>query len=232
MRKEPPIVVYEHESLKLNQKGFSDDHLLALQRFHGEKGTPYFSLIHNGVKFSEYVGVLKVGSKLIEILPKADRATDDEQGKWRSVLIHMLRSVGTFTTHAPSHAPLTLKSNFILELYFQLYIQELEKLSHQGLVKQYHQIEGNRSSLKGSLYFPKHIQQNFIHQERFYTRHTTYSPENVYNQILLKGLKLVTSLNSEVTLSGRISNLLLNFPELKDIPVSSATFQRLTYNRK
>lgn len=232
MKKELPITVFEHESLKVNQKGFSEKHLLALQRFHGEKGTPFFTLIHNGIRFCEYVGVLKVGNKTIEILPKADKANQAEPSKWRGILLKMLRSVGAITTHTPSYASLSLKSNFILETYFRLYVQEVEKLVHHGLVKKYEKTEGNQNSLKGSLYFPKHIQQNLIHQERFYTRHTLYNSENIFNQILLMGLKLIKSLNTESGLSGRISNLLLSFPELKSVPVSSATFQRLTYNRK
>ena len=67
------ISVFEHDSLKLNKEGFKEKHLLALQKYHGDKGTAFFSLIHNGVKFNSHVGVIKVGKLSIEVLPKADK---------------------------------------------------------------------------------------------------------------------------------------------------------------
>jgi 5-methylcytosine-specific restriction enzyme subunit McrC len=232
MNRKHQITVYEHESLKVGQKGFKAEHLQVLQRYHGEIGVPYFTLIHQGIRFCEYVGVLQIGALIIEVLPKADKSPERDETRWRDLLIYMLRTVGAFNIQAPSHANLGLKSNAILELYFTLYVQEVERLVHQGLVKQYHKIESNRNALKGSIHFPKHIRQNLVHQEKFYVRHTTYSPENRYNQILLKGLSLLAAINTNAFLSSRISNLLLNFPELEDIRITEKTFERLTFNRK
>ena len=68
---EKHIVVYEHETLRFDrgEKRISENQLEALQLYYGEKGVPYYSLVHHGVKFGEYVGVLQVGNTTIEILP-------------------------------------------------------------------------------------------------------------------------------------------------------------------
>ncbi|MBA3285571.1 MAG: restriction endonuclease, partial [Nitrosopumilus sp.] len=67
IQKKSSIVVFEHESLRMGEgeKSISKDQLKALQIFYGEKGVPYFSLIHNGVKFNEHVGVIQVGNSII-----------------------------------------------------------------------------------------------------------------------------------------------------------------------
>lgn len=83
------ISVFEHEAIKVGEHGFSESHLQALERFIGnndETTFPYYSLIHNGVKFRQYVGVLCVDNITIEVLPKTDR---DNCGKdyWRDKLI-------------------------------------------------------------------------------------------------------------------------------------------------
>lgn len=225
------FTVYEHQSLKLgHSECFEERHLLALQRYYGEKGTRYFNLIHNGVKFNQHVGIIQVDSLVIEVLPKTDQT--DDIGHWRKLLIGMLRAIKTLSIHTSSSSDLKLKSNSILDLYFEIFITELEQLVHKGLIKQYRRQEENSLALKGKLIFTKHIQQNLVHQEQFYVNHQIYDRHNSFNQIVFKALKLVQKINTSPALQSRIGSLLLNFPEMDDIKVTEATFTRLQFNRK
>jgi 5-methylcytosine-specific restriction enzyme subunit McrC len=228
------LSVFEHSSLKLgdacNGVCFEESHLKALQRYYGEKGTPFFSLIHHGVKFCEYVGVINVGSLTIEVLPKADRSNDTEL--WRNVLIGMLKKVGTFNIIATSQAHLRIKSNHLLDLYFELFLNEVKALLHKGLIKKYRSTETNINSLKGTILFSKHLNANLVHQERFYVRNTVYDREHPLNQVLYKTILLIQKINCNPALSSRIGSLLLDFPVLKDIAVSDDWFNRLTFSRK
>lgn len=232
------ITVFEHQSIKLNQEIdgviFDEHRLKALQGYYGENGVPYFSLIHNGIRFKEYVGVIQVGKTVIEVLPKADSAFvgADEKKKWRDILIDMLFAVNVFDIHAPSSSTLKLKSNSILDLYFELFINEVEYLLHNGLIKQYRKNEGNVTALKGNLQFGKQIQHNLTHQERFYVRHTTYDVEHKLHFILYKTICLLKQINTNVGLHSRIGALLLHFPEMPEIKVTEATFEKLVFTRK
>ena len=232
------ITVFEHQTLRVNQiidgVKFDEHRLKALQTYFGEKGVPYFSLIHNGVRFNEFVGVIQVGDTVIEILPKADKIFNDvtEKKQWRDILIDMLFAVGIVDIHTPSSSSLKLKSNSILDLYFQLFLNEVEYLLHSGLVKQYRKKEGNVTALKGNIIFSKNIQQNLIHQERFYVRHTSYDVEHKLHFILYKTLKLLKQINTNVSLQSKIGSVLLHFPEMPDIKVSAATFETIVYSRK
>ncbi len=226
------IVVFEHETVRTDrgEQRLKNGQLEALQLFYGENGVPYYSLIHHGVRFNEYVGVIQVGKTVIEVLPKSDKSNDTE--RWRNVLINMLYAVGIFDIHAPSNSNLSLRSNSILDLYFELFIKEVEYLMYRGLVKKYRKTEGNRTALKGNIQFAKHISQNLVHKERFYVMHTTYDNEHDIHAILYKALKLLSSINTNVQLSSRLGALLLDFPELYDIKITEALFDRITFDRK
>ena len=227
------ITVYEHETLRVDrgEKKLTDDMLLKLQTYYGEKGVPYFSLVHNGVKFCEYVGVIQIGSLLIEILPKADKKEANEDN-WRKVLISMLRAVGVFDIQAPSSSTLKLKSNSILELYFEIFLNQVEYLVHRGLTKKYRQTEGNVLALKGAIQVGKHLSHNLTHQERFYTKYTVYSLDHTLHQIIYQTLLLLKNINTNQSLNGKISNLLLFFPEVSICKISENTFDKIQFTRK
>lgn len=226
------IVIFEHQSIRIDRgdNRINKSQLNALQQFFGEKGVPYFSLIHNGVKFNEYVGVLQIGNTTYEILPKADKNSNSEQ--WREMLIGMLNAVGVFNIQAPSSSNLSLKTNSILDLYFELFVKELEYLLRRGLIKKYRKTEGNTKALKGSILFSKHLSKNIVHKEQFYVKHTTFDREHKIHKILFKALKVLNQINNNSAINSRIGSLLLDFPEMSDIKVIESSFERIVFDRK
>ncbi|MEG0012181.1 MAG: hypothetical protein RR706_08480 [Muribaculaceae bacterium] len=187
--------------------------------------------MHNGVQFNEHVGVIQVGNVLIEILPKADKF-EGNNIKWRKILIGMLRAVGAFNVKATSSSKLKIKPNTILDLYFELFIIEIENLLHSGLIKKYKKQEANLNSLRGALKFDKHTSKNFVHKERFYVRHVVYNVEHNLHYIIYKTLNLLYKINSSIHLQNRLNNILLHFPEMPDIKVAKSTFDTIIFNRK
>lgn len=226
------ITVFEHQFLKVDSGDvrLTQNQLKLLQNFHGE-GIPYFTLIHNGVKFNEYVGVIQLGNLIIEILPKADKYSSDENS-WRNLLIGMLRSVYGFDLKVTGNANLKIKKNHILNLYFDLFIKEVEFLLHCGLIKKYNKKENNINVLKGTLLFNKQIQLNISNQEKFFTRHTIYDLTHPLNQIIYKTLLTIKRINTDKNIDIRIRSLIIDFPEMPNISISENIFNKLLFNRK
>jgi 5-methylcytosine-specific restriction enzyme subunit McrC len=229
------ITVFEHQLIRWDkgEKKITADEYKAIEKYFGE-GVPYFNLIYNGVQFNEYVGVIKIGNTVIEVLPKADKnpQTASEEKKWRDILIDMLQTVGSFDVRSTSNSDLKTKPNSILDLYFELFIQEVEYLLHKGLIKKYSKKEGNVNALKGSLQFGKHVQRNLVHQERFFVSYTTYDVRHPLHCILFKTIRLLHKINTNSNLQGRIASLLLNFPEMQEIKITEASFNKIDFNRK
>ncbi|WP_099765901.1 5-methylcytosine restriction system specificity protein McrC [Chryseobacterium sp. 52] len=56
-----------------------------------------------------------------------------------------------------SETGLKIKHNSILELYFEIFLNEIESLIRRGLIKLYKQVETNEFSLKGKLILSRNI---------------------------------------------------------------------------
>jgi len=234
------IQVFEHQSIKIGETlndsrqkhkvVFSEKHHSALEKYYGSYGVPYYSLIHKGIKFNEYVGVIHVDNITIEVLPKIDSLGYNTD--WHRLLVDMLKYVGLLKTDATSYADLKLKSNSILDLYLELFLHECEWLLHKGLIKKYRRKESNQQSLRGRINFQKQIEQNLIHQERFYIRHTVYDREHELNRIIYKTLLLIKKINPTPLLYSKVCNILIDYPVVTDILVNDSLFKRIEYNRK
>ncbi|EMS33846.1 hypothetical protein C943_04165 [Mariniradius saccharolyticus AK6] len=229
-----PIQVFEYGSLQIGEDTcFKKKHWEMLGWYNETHGGRYFSLTPKGVRFNQYVGVIQAGDLVIEILPKVGKqAADSEKSIWRNVLLDMLSQCHWMHVHANEKAYLKFRANSILEAYLELFVNECETLLRAGLVKKYRFQEKNCKALKGKLIFGKNIQYNLVHQENFYTRHQVFDQDHLLNQILLKALKLVATISSSPFLRDRVQSLLLNFPELSDLKVTAATFERIQLNRK
>lgn len=238
MSRNEPIQVFEHQALKVgdpNFKGFKVKHLEALEALLGssdEETFPYYSLIHHGVKFRQYVGVICVGGLTIDVLPKTDD-NDTDKGKWQRRLLHMLSRVYKLDVRTPTDAPQERQANSpILDLFINKFLNEVDQLLNRGLVKCYHKEDKNLKSLKGKLLIGKHVTTNYVHKERFYVCYTTYDQEHVLNRILRQAISIIPRVTSNLTLRGRASSTLFNFPELHEIAVNEELFKHIEFDRK
>lgn len=233
------IQIFEHEKLTLleNERGekLFPLELEKLYEFNDKNNNEYFTGIRNGVKFTKYVGVIQIGGLTIEILPKADKkahADKDDYTKWRNALLNMLAICRHIKVDSVSEASLNKRYYSLLELYFDLFLDEVIKLLRQGLIKRYHNLSSNANVLKGRILFNKNIQQNLIHQERFYTTHQVYDYEHTINQILLKALQILSKIVTNSNIKDRIERVKLDFPVIKEIEITKAHFDKIKESRK
>lgn len=236
MAKATNIQVYEYDTITVDKTdGFKTEHWEALVRFNQKKENynKYFTLTYKGIRFKEYVGVLQAGNLTIEVLPKADRNAGEEQkDNWRNVLLQMLKECRLLKVQHLENANLLLKHNSLLEIYCRLFIEECERLLHQGLIKKYRFRQHNSFALKGRLLFSQNIRHNLVHQERFFVRDQTYDNNNLFNQLLYTTLHAIPSISQVSSTHTQAYNLLNDFPEMKILQPYESTFQSLIYNRK
>lgn len=231
------IQVFEHQTLDKyavcsDGSRLGPEVIDGLLKYNDAYQQKYFIGLRNGVKFRNYVGVIQISNTVIEILPKADKDKSEDFVKWQNVLLQMLKVCKRLKIDSLTTADLNQKHHSILDLYFELYLDQLDFLLHSGLFKKYRQTEGNVLALKGSLNFAKNIRHNLFHQERFYTRHQQYTYDHLIHQILLKALLILKSINLKASLTDRINRLLFSLPEIREMNIGAEHFEKIVWDRK
>jgi 5-methylcytosine-specific restriction enzyme subunit McrC len=200
---------------------------LKLNEYHN---FDYFDPIPNGVKFKQYVGIIQVDGLSIEILPKADK--DNNTADWKGLLLQMLKACGHLKASSAGAANVKRQHLNLLEVYFELYLTEIEILIHRGLVKKYRKNTGNVKALKGKLEFAGNIRHNLVHKERFYTTHQVYDYDHLLHQTLAHALEILEQFSKGSYLFDRCKRVLLNFPDTTPLKVTKKQIEGIVLNRK
>ncbi len=131
LRNKNIIRVFEHQKLFFDEgNGFEEKHWKALSRYNEKYKSKYFTLLHNGIKFSNYVGVIQAGNLTIEILPKIDKTnldSEEEKKRWHDILLQLLQECSLLRIEHVEKANLKLRANSILDIYIELFLNEVDK---------------------------------------------------------------------------------------------------------
>jgi 5-methylcytosine-specific restriction enzyme subunit McrC len=232
MNKKNFIQVFEHQKLKYDEnQDFKKHHFDAMVLFNEKNQNKYYTIVHKGVLFNSYVGVIQIDGLTIEILPKADKNDNPDKNTWQNVLLNMLKVCKHIKVDNVSETNLNKKYNSILEIYFDIYLNEIESLVKKGLIKKYRRIQSNQNALKGKLVFSQNIQKNLIHKERFYCEHQLYDKDHLIHQILFKGLLILKDLVNN-HLKDKLNRLLFEFQDYQQVTINKSHFDKLVNDRK
>lgn len=223
--------VFEYQTLAVGEQGLTQPIFDRLVRYNELHGCKYFDVGHKKIRFKNYVGVIQAGALTIEVLPKVDLSQQPDQQKWRDALVHMLHRAGFLKLESLSRASLRLRRENIFDLYVESFLRETNSLVHQGLIRRYRKQEGNLPYLKGKLLMSKHISENVLHKERFYTEHTLFDQDNIYNQILKSALAIVGQWPGNPHLAAEARSLSINFEDVSEGRFSLADFARMRFDR-
>lgn len=189
-----------------NQKGNFDD----------RKGnhiflTPYRN---NQLQARNYVGLIQTKSGFcLEILPKTFRTANENEGfenhqnkinEAKDILLKMLKTLRD-SPFKQSHISSLKTHKFpLLEIFANMFLDELECLIKRGIKSDYVAVEENRTFLKGKLLFTQNLKHNLAHKERFYTASDEFIADIAPNRLIVSTLLLLSKCNFSAKTSGRI----------------------------
>jgi len=118
----------------------------------------------NRIRAKQYVWIVKINNKNIQILPKIFW---EEQESILKNLIYMLSYTKKLKVRESDIAYLW-KVDDLFEVFIYIYAKELFQLLKRDFKKNYNKIEENSSFLKWKLLFGKHIKHNLFDKSKFF----------------------------------------------------------------
>ncbi len=192
-----------------------------LKNFADDKGNHIFlnSYGKNRLKARNYVGLIQTKSGFcLEILPKTFRTEKFDENikcsdkkdckcpicKAKDILLKMLQTLRD-SPFKQSHISNLKTHKFpLLEIFANMFLDELECLIKRGIKSDYVVREENRAFLKGKLLFSENLKHNFAHKERFFTASDEFIPDIAPNRLIVSTLLLLSKCNFSAKTSTRI----------------------------
>ena len=234
------VQVFEHSTIRVgepmrtadgDERTFNVQHHHALAGFADATSERYLSCGRRSVRFFSYVGLIQIGHLGIEILPKADKKETGGHGRWHRALVRMLRVVGDLGLEARDEARLRVNPGRLFDLFLSRFLDECERLVHEGLARGYRTQEENRAAFRGRLLVAQHIRQNAVNAARFFVASPVYDHRNLPNLALLEALRVVELLPVSSVTRARARALRLSFPELPRWRPDLASLERYRFTR-
>lgn len=231
------IRVFEYGRLEVGTRGFESRHWELLGRWAERREERYFEVWPNRIRFLQWVGVIEVDGLVIEVLPKAEtrRSSEDNEvvsEKWRRILLSLLRVAGYLDVRAVDEARLGTRQSTLLDIVFSQYLDSLDLLLREGLVRRYRTVSRERGAVKGKIDHVATIRRNLIHAERFSTIAFEYDRINRLNLILKAATEAAALFAPSGYTRNRAQGLGLYFADWPNVPIREVDLSSVSLDRK
>jgi 5-methylcytosine-specific restriction enzyme subunit McrC len=235
---DPSVVrVFEYDRLDVGDRGFEQRHWELLGRWAERQAESYFEIWPGRVRFLQWVGVIEIDGLVIEVLPKAERHRSQEDQavvgeKWRRILLSLLRYAGYLDVRAIEEARLGSRDTTLLDIVFSQFLDSLESLLREGLVKRYRLVASDRTAVKGRIDHATMARKNRVHAERLSTIAFEYDRINPMNLALKAAARAASMFAPSGYTRSRARGLGLYFVDWPDARAGTGTFESFRFDRK
>lgn len=214
---ETELRIAERQHLHLGEDlpgyGLLDESLFqALIRHNERLGGQVFEVRHRHLRVRNMVGSMRCGRLTLDIVPKLADTVEDLD-RWHKLMLSMLFEARRLPVQTHEALEVAVRDASLLDVLIRLFLEHVERLVHQGLVRCYRPETGNLPVFRGQLVTARHIALNHSQRQRSYTRHTVYDHQHRFNRILLAALRALRDSPPGLRYRDRVQGLLLRFPE-------------------
>ncbi|QED29968.1 hypothetical protein FRD01_22575 [Microvenator marinus] len=218
-------------------------HFRTLQEFdegHAEESKQIFQWRSKYLQPKNWIGIVQVGSLIVEILPKIYRAPkapgtegqETEEVFQRKNLLYMLSLSGDLPLRDRDLASQSLHKAPISETLIRLFAEQLLEQLLLGVQHGYVHQEDNLRFLRGKLKFSQHIKHNFARADRFYTVYEEFLADTPLNRIFKATCVRLRDITRRPASQERLDSCLSILDEVSLKPLIAADFDNFTENRQ
>jgi 5-methylcytosine-specific restriction enzyme subunit McrC len=186
----------------------------------------------NQVRFRQFVGLVRVEGRDIEVLPKIEApGVPPGTASIRKNLLAMLLVAFDTKVHLPGNADSLLAKSSWLDVFIQIFCRQLVQQVRQGLTKLYRLEEADQQAVRGRIVIDAQIRQNFVHKERVVCEFDELDENHALNQLFRLALARMLRVARSDATQRMVRELLVHFDGIDAGPITGTWWRDIKLNR-
>jgi 5-methylcytosine-specific restriction enzyme subunit McrC len=197
----------------------------------GELRPGFCEIGHRQVKLAQFCGVVSLGERVLEVLPKTQDG-DESAEQCRGVLLRLLRLTERFKQFQHQPVGQHLRRAPLLEAFIAAYFETVTTVLRGGLLRQYQEHEDDLSVVRGRIAVARQLGRHANRPDMVACAFDELTADNVWNRLLKKAVRVTGPWIRSVELNRRWVELMGVFDEVDDGRLTSTDVGRLRFDRK
>lgn len=181
---------------------------------------------HHSVRLSQYAGIVRLGNRVLEVLPKVNKAQPDQE--CRAVLLRLLKAARAIPAFSEEHTNQRARHGSLLEVFINAFFDSVFDLVRGGLLRQYKSEAADLRYVRGRIWLQRQFTSNANRPDLIACQYDELTSDNIWNQTLKAALRKVKPWIRSQHLYRRWSELIIVFDEVSDLEpqLRSARYNR------
>lgn len=197
----------------------------------GEQRPGFCELGHRKVKLAQFCGVIGLGDRVLEILPKTQEAQSTAE-ECRGVLLRLLRWTDRFPQFQHQAVGQHLRRAPLLEAFIAAFFASVTTVLRGGLLKQYQEHEDDLKVVRGRIAVTRQLGLLANRPDVVACAFDELTVDNVWNRALKKSIRCTRSWIRSVDLHRQWVELMGILDEVDDSRLTGSDIVRLAFNRQ
>lgn len=220
-----PLVLTEYGTVTYRDLG--EAAVLEVERLTERLGVPLFRFQRDRLQARQYVGVIHVGGRTIQILPKIYPNETENL----ALLVFMLGYTRRLRLHATSSADLAEVNGSLLETWIRSFAIELNALLRHHMQRYYVEVEERIGFIRGKLLVAAMQSGREALTGRYPCRFEVFTTDHLLNRALKFCNGLLRTLTAVPSTQALLRENAAMLDDVADVPVRESDLDRIHLNR-
>jgi 5-methylcytosine-specific restriction enzyme subunit McrC len=227
------ITAFEHQQLAITSDGSPISLSIAeadLLMLLAETRPGFCERRHRSIRLAQYCGVVNLGHRVLEVLPKVGEQSDARDG--RGVLLRLLRAAGTHAGFQFLPAAQQFDRRPLLDMFIAAFMDSVTSLVRGGLLRQYAQREEDLRLVRGRIDLNRQFGVHFNRPDVIANRYDDLTADNSWNRLIKAALRVCRPWIVSGDLHRRWVELIAAFEDVLDVTPVPGDLNRLVFDRQ
>lgn len=228
------LTAFEHEAVQISTDGDGQtltpveaEQLAQL----AEKWPGFCELRRREVRFAQYCGVVGVGERVLEILPKTQSSASSTQ-ECRDVLLRLLRLTGRIPQFQLHAAGQQLRRAPLLDAFIAAFYDAVRSLRRRGLLRQYVEHTDDLTVVRGRIDATRQLTFHANRPDLVTCAFDELTTDNIWNRVLRKAIRCTRPWIRSEALDREWVELMSVLSDVDDAAFRNSDLKRLVFDRR